>query len=315
MNTGHQHAGAAVPPASGADDARRHRRRLAVAFGLAATLVVVQAVGAVLTGSLALLVDTAHVLTDAVGLGTALVAGHLLTRPATDRHTWGLRRAEVISALAQAALLLAVGLVAVVEGVRRLLAPAEVEPGTLLVFGVVGLVANLVAVAVLSSGRRANLNMRAAFLEVVNDALGSVAVILGAVGLLVFGWTRADTVAGLVIAGLIVPRTLLLLRDTTRVLLESTPLGLDLAEVRRHILSLPHVVDVHDLHASQVSSDLPVLSAHVTMRRHCFADGHAADVLPQLQTCVSEHFAVSVEHSTFQIEPEGHAETEAAHHD
>ena len=302
MGAGHDHGAGA------------NRTRLGVALALTGVVVVAQAVGSVVTGSLALLVDTAHMLTDTVGLGMALVASVLMTRPATDRHTWGLRRAEVIAALAQAALLLAVGGFALVEGVRRLVTPADVPSTSLLVFGVVGLVANLVALVVLTGGRRSNLNMRAAYLEVLNDALGSVAVIISAVLIAAFGWVRADSVAGLLIALLILPRTLLLLRDSTRVLLESVPPGLDLADVRRHILEVEHVVDVHDLHVTRVSSDLPVLTAHVTMQRACFESGHSGEVLRELQECVAEHFDVAIEHSTFQIEPEGHAGTEHAHH-
>ena len=302
MGAGHDHGAGA------------NRARLGTALALTGVVVVAQAVGAVVTGSLALLVDTAHMLTDTVGLGMALVASVLMTRPATDRHTWGLRRAEVIAALAQAALLLAVGGFALVEGVRRLVTPADVPSTSLLVFGVVGLVANLVALVVLTGGRRSNLNMRAAYLEVANDALGSVAVIVSAVLIAAFGWVRADSVAGLLIALLILPRTLLLLRDATRVLLESVPPGLDLADVRRHILEVRHVVDVHDLHVTRVSSDLPVLTAHVTMQRACFESGHSGEVLRELQECVAEHFDVAIEHSTFQIEPEGHAGTEHAHH-
>ena len=302
MGAGHDHGAGA------------NRARLGTALALTGVVVVAQAVGAVVTGSLALLVDTAHMLTDTVGLGMALVASVLMTRPATDRHTWGLRRAEVIAALAQAALLLAVGGFALVEGVRRLVTPTDVPSTSLLVFGVVGLVANLVALVVLTGGRRSNLNMRAAYLEVANDALGSVAVIVSAVLIAAFGWVRADSVAGLLIALLILPRTLLLLRDSTRVLLESVPPGLDLADVRRHILEVRHVVDVHDLHVTRVSSDLPVLTAHVTMQRACFESGHSGEVLRELQECVAEHFDVAIEHSTFQIEPEGHAGTEHAHH-
>lgn len=302
MGAGHDHGAGA------------NRTRLAVALALTGVVVIAQAVGSVVTGSLALLVDTAHMLTDTVGLGMALVASVLMTRPATDRHTWGLRRAEVIAALAQAALLLAVGGFALVEGVRRLVTPADVPSSSLLVFGVVGLVANLVALGVLTGGRGSNLNMRAAYLEVLNDALGSVAVIASAVLIAAFGWVRADSVAGLLIALLILPRTLLLLRDSTRVLLESVPPGLDLADVRRHILEVEHVVDVHDLHVTRVSSDLPVLTAHVTMQRACFESGHSGEVLRELQRCVAEHFDVAIEHSTFQIEPEGHAGTEHAHH-
>ncbi len=230
MGAGHDHG-------AGGLDAPDHRRRLAVAFGITATILAAQAVGAVLTGSLALLTDTAHMLTDAVGLAVALVAASLALRPATKHRTWGFRRVEVLAALAQAALLLAVGAYAAVEGVRRLLEPPEVPSSELLVFGIVGLVGNLVAIAVLASGRRANLNLRAAFLEVVNDALGSVGVIVAAVVIATTGYQRADAIAGLLIAVLIVPRAFRLLREATAVLMEFTPEGLDLDDVRRHILS------------------------------------------------------------------------------
>ncbi|MFH5821490.1 cation diffusion facilitator family transporter [Georgenia sp. AZ-5] len=282
------------------------RARLAVAFGITAAVFVAEVVGALWTGSLALLVDAAHMLTDTAGLLMALVAASLVARPATARRTWGFRRAEVLAAAAQATLLLGVGVYAVVEGVRRLMTPPEVEPGGLLVLGVVGLVANVVALVVLAGSRSANLNLRAAFLEVVNDALGSVAVIVGAVVIATTGWTRADAVAGIVISALIVPRTLMLLRESTSVLLESAPRGLDLAEVRRHLLGVPHVRAVHDLHASQIASGLPVLSAHVVIDDECFRDGHATALLRELRNCVAEHFPVSVEHSTFQLEPAGH---------
>lgn len=303
MAAGHAHGG-------GAD-----RRRLAVAFGLTAAVVLVQAVGAWLTGSLALLVDTVHMLTDAGGLLLALVAATLALRPRTDRHTWGLRRAEVLGATAQALLLLGVGVFALVEGVRRLGEPPEIPSGSLLVFGVVGLVANVAALLVLSGGRGRTLNMRAAFLEVTADALGSVAVIISAVLIALYDWQRADAVAGLLIAALIVPRTLFLLRGGLHVLLERTPQGVDLAEVRSHLLGVEHVLDVHDLHVSRISSDLPVLTAHVVVEDSCFADGHAARILPQLQNCVAGHFPVSITHSTFQLEPASHREAEELHQD
>lgn len=288
------------------DHAEANRTRLAIAFGITATVLVAEVVGVWWTGSLALLVDAAHMLTDTAGLGLALVAATLVLRPPTSRRTWGFRRAEVLAAAAQATVLLAVGIYALVEGVRRLTAPPEVSATGLLVFGVIGLLANLVAMAVLAAGRSANLNLRAAFLEVVNDALGSAAVIVSAVVIAATGWTQADAVAGMVIAALILPRTLMLLRESTSVLLESTPRGLDLDDVRTHLLAVPHVRAVHDLHASQIASGLPVLTAHVVIDDDCFRDGHAAALLGQLQSCVAEHFPVSVEHSTFQLEPAGH---------
>jgi cobalt-zinc-cadmium efflux system protein len=293
-----------------------HRARLAIAFGITVALLLAEVVGAVWTGSLALLVDAGHMLTDAAGLLLALAAASLMLRPATARRTWGWRRAEVIAAGAQAAILLVVGFYAVVEGVRRLVDPPELTSvGALLAFGIVGLAGNLVALAVLSGGRGSSLNLRAAFLEVVNDALGSVAVIVSAVVIAATGWTRADAVAGILIAALIVPRAAVILRSAGSVLLESTPAGLDLDDVRRHILDLQHVRGVHDLHASQISTGLPVLTAHVVLDEACFHDGHAPRILDQVQDCVAEHFDVSVEHSTFQLEPPAHAAHEPSVHD
>ncbi|UNX55000.1 cation diffusion facilitator family transporter [Georgenia sp. TF02-10] len=293
---------------------RANRRRLAVAFAITATILLVEVAGAAVTGSLALLVDAGHVLTDAGGLLVALTAASIAVRPPTPQRTWGFLRAEVLAAGAQAAVLLAVGAYAFVEGVQRLLAPPEVAAGGLALVGVVGLVGNLAALAVLRPGRAANLNLRAAFLEVVNDALGSVAVIVSAVVIATTGWTRADAVAALVISALIVPRAVRILRESGNVLLESTPPGLDLAAVRAHILAVPHVRGVHDLHASQIATGLPVLSAHVVLDDSCFHDGHAARTLEVIQACVAEHFPVSVEHSTFQLETAGHAAGEASHH-
>ncbi|GAA1625798.1 cation diffusion facilitator family transporter [Georgenia ruanii] len=290
------------------------RRRLAVAFGITATVLVAEIVGAVWTGSLALLVDAAHMLTDSAGLLLALIAASLTLRPPTPRRTWGFRRAEVLAAAAQAAVLLAVGVYALVEGVRRLMAPPEVPADGLLVFGVIGLAANLVSIAVLAGGRSSTLNLRAAFLEVVNDALGSAAVIVSAVVIATTGWTRADAVAGMLISALIVPRTIMLLRETGSVLLESTPRGLDLDDVRAHLLELPHVREVHDLHASQIASGLPVLSAHVVVDDSCFHDGQAPGLLAALQRCVADHFPVSVAHSTFQLEPVTHRPHEGPVH-
>jgi cobalt-zinc-cadmium efflux system protein len=307
MGHGHDHG------AVGAGSAPGQRRRLAVALGITTVVLVAEVVGAVVTGSLALLVDAAHMLTDAGGLLLALVAASLVARPATSRRTWGWRRAEVVAAGVQAAILLAVGVYALVEGVRRLAAPPDVEPAGMLVVGVVGLVANVVCLPVLAGGRTADLNLRAAFLEVAADALGSVAVIAGAVVVATTGWERADAVAGMLVAAWVVPRAVTILRESGDVLLETTPTGLDLDAVRAHLLALPHVREVHDLHAGRISTTLPVLSAHVVVDDSCFRDGHAPQVLDQLQECVARHFPVSVEHSTFQLEPAGHAAHE--HHE
>ena len=204
-------------------------------------------------------------LTDAGGLAIAFVAATLATRPPTAKRTWGWGRAEVLGATAQAAILLAVGIFVVIEAVRRFFEPPEIVGGELVIFGIVGLLGNVASIVVLASGRTANLNMRAAFLEVLNDALGSVAVIVAALVIAFTGFQLADAIAAILIGLLIVPRAIMLLRDTTSVLLESTPPGLDLDSVREHILTVPHVQSVHDLHVSQIATGLPVLTAHVVV--------------------------------------------------
>lgn len=281
---------------------RSNRRRLALAFAITGGIVLAQAIGALITGSLALLTDTAHAAVDASGLFVALLAGRLAMKPATDRHTWGYRRIEVLAALAQSTLLLAVGIYTAVEAVQRFFEPADIPSTELLIFGVLGLAANLTAMMILSTGRGANFNMRAAFLEVLNDALGSAGVIIAALVIYSTGFMQADSIAGLFIAALIVPRAFMLMKETTAVLMEFTPEGLDLEEVRAHIRALPHVRDVHDVHAITVATGLPTLSAHIIVEDECFHDGHAVDMLMAVRECVAEHFDVSITHSTFQIE-------------
>lgn len=303
----HSHSHAAT---AAADDSRR---RLALVLAITTATLLVGLVGAWVSGSLALLADAAHMLTDAAGLLIALLAATLAARPASASRTWGYRRAEVLAATLQAAVLLAVGVFVLVEGARRLLEPVAVAATPMVVFGVVGLAGNLLSMLVLTRSTGRGVNLRAALLEVTSDALGSVAVLVAAVLVATTGWVRADAVVSILIALLIPPRTLLLLRETAEVLLEATPRGLDLEQVRRHLLELPHVHGVHDLHASQITPGLPVLTAHVVVDEACFTGGHAPRLLDQLQACVAGH-PVSVEHSTFQLEPASHADHEAGAH-
>lgn len=298
----HSHAGHSHGAGAG-------RKRLGIALGIGLLLFAAQLVGSVITGSLALLFDTAHVLTDAAGLAMALMAATLAARPATDRHTWGFKRAEILAATVQAGVLLGVGIFVIVEAVQRFIHPQPVAAPEMILFGVIGLVGNLAALLVLSGGQK-NLNMRAAFLEVLNDALGSVAVIVSALVIAWTGWVQADGVVAIVIGLLILPRSLSILREALGVLLERTPPGLDLEEVRRHIERQEHVVRVHDLHAGRISTDLPFLTAHVVLEDRCFQDGHSTELLCHLQHCLAEHFEVSIAHTTLQLEPAGHASHE-----
>ncbi len=278
------------------------RRRLVIACAVTLCIVAAQAIGAWLTGSLALLTDAVHSLADSIGLIVAVIAASLMFRGVSSTRSWGYRRVEVLAAGAQAALLAGIGTYAAIEGVRRLYDPHEVLYVELLLFGVAGLVGNIISLLVLAPRRTTNLNLRAAFLEVSADALGSLAVIVAAAVIWLTGWHQADAVAALLIAAMIVPRAVLLLRDTGRVLMEFVPRGLDLEDVRQHILAIDHVQDVHDLHASTVATGLPIISAHVVVEESCFTSGCAPAKLAELSTCVAKDFGVSITHSTFQLE-------------
>jgi len=289
--------------------AQNDRRRLAIALGVTLLTAVLGAGGAVLAGSLALLADLGHLLTDAAALAAALVASVLAARPRTARRTYGLGRVEVLVAGINAlALVLVVGWVAV-EGVRRLVEPAEVPGMPLLVVGVLGLIGNAVSLVVLAGGDRANMNMRGAMLHVLGDALGSVGVILAAVVLLATGWPYADTVASLVIVALILPRAVGLLREVGHVLLEGAPRDIDVAEVRTALCAVPGVADIHDLHVWAINDRTPSVSAHLVVdpgssRPGC-GDG---SVLDRAADLLRERFGLS--HSTLQVEHRAHSHHE-----
>ncbi|MFI1509117.1 cation diffusion facilitator family transporter [Streptomyces sp. NPDC020597] len=309
MGAGHDHGHTHthVPPTGTAAAAYRGRLRGALAITLG--VMVVEIVGGVLADSLALVADAAHMATDALGLGMALLAIHFAARPPSAKRTFGLARAEILAALANCLLLLGVGGYVLYEAVQRFFTPAATEGALMIWFGAIGLAANMVSLTLLMRGRAESLNVRGAFLEVAADALGSVAVLISAAVILTTGWQTADPIASLVIGLMIVPRTVKLLRETLDVLLESAPKDVDMAEVRSHILALDGVEDVHDLHAWTITSGMPVLSAHVVVSSEALnAIGHEK-MLHELQGCLGDHF--DVEHCTFQLEPSGHAEHEA----
>jgi cation diffusion facilitator family transporter len=305
MGHGHSHA----PATAGGG----HRRRLAVVLGLTLAVLAAEVVGAVLSGSLALLADAGHMATDAAGLALALAAVSLAQRPARGRRTFGWQRVEILAAVANGLLLLAVAAYVLFEAIRRIGQPPEIASGLMLVVASIGLVVNVGSLLVLHRGRDASLNVRGAYLEVLADALGSVAVIVAAVVIATTGWTPADIVASAVIGCLVVPRAWHLLREAFDVLLEAAPRGVDLKDVRAHILGVDGVLDVHDLHAWTITSGLPVLSAHVVVTDEALAAGHGGRVLDALCSCLGEHF--DLEHCTFQLEAAAHAGHEAPVHD
>ncbi|MFF8958471.1 cation diffusion facilitator family transporter [Streptomyces sp. NPDC014894] len=303
---GHTHGG---PPPTGTA-AAAYRGRLRIALTITLSVMVLEIVGGFVTGSLALVADAAHMATDGIGLAMALLAIHFANRPPSTNRTFGLARAEILAALGNCLLLLGVGGYVLYEAVQRFVTPAETEGGLTIVFALVGLVANVISLSLLMRGQKDSLNVRGAYLEVLNDALGSVAVLISATVILTTGWQAADPIASLVIALMIVPRTVKLLRETLNVLLEAAPKNVDMGEVRTHILALPGVEDVHDLHAWTITSGMPVLSAHVVVSQSALDSAGHEKLLHDLQGCLGSHF--DVEHCTFQLEPAGHAEHEAS---
>jgi cobalt-zinc-cadmium efflux system protein len=296
MGGHHQHSHAA----GRAEDRSRLRLVLLVTVLVAA----VEVVGAWLSGSLALLADAGHMITDASAIVLALSASLVATLPASPRRTFGYHRAEILAALANALVLLGVCGYLAYAGIRRLVDPADIEAGQMLAFAAVGLAANVLSLGLLAARRGESLNMRAAYLEVASDALGSVAALVAGVVIATTGHLRADPIASLAIAVLILPRSWQLLREAVGVLLEATPPGLDVEQVRVRLCRIDGVVDVHDLHAWTITSGMPALSAHVTVTDAALADRGVGAVLDELCACTSAEFGI--DHATFQIEPQTH---------
>ena len=301
----HDHA-----PAEGIRGAS-DRRLLALSLGLTSVVLVVQIVGSIVSGSLALLADAAHMFTDSAALVVALIASSVASRPANERRTFGYQRAEVFGALLNGVILIVLSVWIAIEAVLRLLHPADaaIAATPMLVAAIIGLCANAVAMWLLSAAQKRSINVRGAYLEVMGDLIGSAAVILAAVIILLTGWVPADAIASLFIAAMIIPRAIGLLREVGSVLAESVPKGVHVKEIRDHILTTPGVVDAHDVHVWQLTRGAPVFTAHVVVEADALRDGRAGDILTRLQSCLASHF--DVEHSTFQLEPAGHIEHEA----
>jgi cobalt-zinc-cadmium efflux system protein len=285
--------------------AGRHANRLAGAVAISIGILVVELAAGVLGNSLALVADAGHMFADVSGMLLSLVAVRVAARPRTDERTFGLYRLEILAATANGLLLLAIAAFIVWEAIRRLANPTDVNAELITIVAAAALLGNLVSIRLLAGGRRESLNIRGAYLEVLGDLLGAAAVLVSGVVILLTGWQQADAVASLVVAALIVPRTISLLRDSIDVLLEATPHDVDLDHVRGHILDAPGVVDVHDLHAWTITSGMNVVSAHVVLG----PDAQAGDVLDHLSTCLADDF--DVDHSTFQLETPEHVAWEA----
>jgi len=299
-----------VPSAHGAHHsaAGASRSRLLIVLGLVVGYLLVEVVGSLLTNSLALLADAGHMLTDAVGVGLALLAIQFATRPATASKSYGYYRLEILAAVANAVLLFGVAAYILFEAYQRVTEPPQVQSMPMLAIAAAGLVVNVISMRLLSAGAERSLNLRGAYLEVMGDFLGSVAVLVAGALILTMGWRAADPIASVVIALLILPRTWSLLREAVDVLLQATPKGIDLDDVRAHLLRAEGVADAHDLHAWALTSGMNVVSAHVIVE----SGADPAKVLDEICACLSDDF--DMEHSTIQLETTDRRRLEEASH-
>ena len=292
--------------------AQSDRRYLAAALALMLAFMAVEVVVAIVSGSLALLADAGHMLTDAGAIAASLWAIRLAARPAAGVWTFGFKRAEVLSAAVNGITLLVVAVLVAFEAIRRLVHPPEVAGLPLLIVAIVGVAVNVVATWVLAKANRSSMNIEGAFQHILTDLYAFIGTVIAGAVILATGFNRADPIASLVVVALMLRASWELLKVSGRVLLEAAPETVDLPSVRQHLLELPEVSEVHDLHVWTVTSDLPARSAHVVVADNCFTAGHAPQVLDRLQACLGGHFDVA--HSTFQLEPAGHTEHEAGAH-
>ena len=273
---------------------------------------VAEVIVALLSGSLALLSDAGHMLSDVGAIAGALWAIALAARPPSGKWTYGLKRAEILSAAGNGITLLVVSGIVTAEAISRLVHPPAVDGVPVIAVAVAGIVVNVAASWVLARANRSSLNVEGAFRHVLTDLYGFIGTVIAGIIVVTTGFTRADAIASLVVVALMVKAAWELLRDSGRVLLEAAPEGMNLDDLRAHLSEVPHVLGVHDLHAWTVTSGLPALSAHVVIDDSCFSDGHAPRLLDQLQECLAGHF--DVEHSTFQLEAAAHASHELGAH-
>ena len=272
------------------------RRLLIGALALIAALMVVEIVAGILAGSLALLADAGHLVSDALALGFAVVAATLAARPAHGRWTYGLGRLEILAAQANGLLLALVGIWIVYGAIRRLVAPVDVHGGVVLAVALAGIAVNLVTTGLLSRASRESLNVRGAFLHVATDLVAFVGTAVAGLVIVLTGWDRVDPIAGLLVAALMFWAAYGLIRDSTRVFLEASPGNIDPDDVARAIIAVPAVREVHDLHVWTLTSGFPVLSAHVLVAPGADCHGLRRD----LEAMLAERFGL--DHSTLQVE-------------
>lgn len=288
MGAGHDHG---HNHAAGANS-----KMLAIALGLTTAFLIAELIGSFLFNSLALLSDAAHMFTDSAALAIALAAVKIGQRPADDARTFGYRRFEILAAAFNALLLFAVAGYVLWEGIGRFLEPAEVQSTGMLIVAAIGLVVNIIAMRLLAAGKDQSLNVKGAYLEVWADMLGSIGVIVGAIVIMLTGWQWVDPVVAIGIGLWVLPRTWILLKDTTHILLEGVPRGLRLSDVREAIASTPGVVSTHDLHVWSMTSDDVSASVHVELDE----GAEAETVRVAIALMLDQRFGI--EHATIQVE-------------
>lgn len=291
MGAGHSH-----------HDHAANRRRMLLTLGLVLVYMVAEVVGGLASGSLALLADAGHMLSDAGALVVSLLAMRIAQRPASQTHTFGYQRAEILAALGNAAVLVAISGVIVYEAIARLGAPPEVHGGVLLGIASGGLVINLIGLWLLHGGRSGSLNVRGAWLHVLGDALGSAGAIAAGVLIAAFGWRWADPVASILIAALVLYSAWSLMADTVRVLMQAVPGRIDLEALDRALNEIEGVIEVHDLHVWSLTSGRDVMSAHLTVASN--------NDRPLVVAAVKErlHDEFDLHHSTIQVDCDGECE-------
>jgi cobalt-zinc-cadmium efflux system protein len=287
-------------------------RPLLITLALLTAFMAVEVVVAFASHSLALLSDAGHMVADVGAIAGSYIALRLAARPETGSHTYGMMRAEILAAAANAITLLLVAALITFEAVHRLFHPATVHGLALIVVASVGVVVNLVAAFTMSKANRSSLNIEGAYQHILTDLWGFAGTVTAGIVIVTSGFTRADPIASLIVVGLMLRAAVSLLRPAIHVLLEATPDDIDLDEVRKHLLELPEVQSVHDLHAWTLTSSLPILTAHIVVTDDCISTGQSGRVLDHLQDCLCGHF--DVEHSTLQFETAGHQGHELGHH-
>jgi cobalt-zinc-cadmium efflux system protein len=283
-----------------------------VTLTLIVAFLTAEIVAAVVGDSLVLFADAGHMVTDVAALSFSAWAIKVAQRPARERWTYGFKRAEILAAATNGALLVAIALIIAVEAVHRLVSPQHVAGGLVLVIAVIGAAVNLIAVRVLARANRQSLNLRAAFAHIVTDLYAFLGTAAAGLVIILTHWERADAVASLLVVVLMLWTAWGLLRDSGQILLQAAPGDLDLNDVRKHLIEVDDVLDVHDLHAWTLTSGSTTLSAHVTVEDRCFNSGHTPQILDALQLCLASHFNIT--HSTMQLEPRSHVDHEGDIH-